>query len=35
MSDGCIPDDRKVIDEAALRAVYPQVSKPVRDKAID
>lgn len=35
MSDGSIPDDRKVMDEAALRTVYPQVSKPVRDKAID
>jgi hypothetical protein len=34
-SDGSIPGDKKVTDEAALRTVYPQVSKPVRDKAID
>lgn len=35
MSDSSIPGDSKVTDEAALRTVYPNVSKPVRDKAID
>lgn len=35
MSDGSIPDGKQVADEVALRTVYPQVSKPVRDKAID
>lgn len=30
-----IPDDKAIADEAALRTVYPQVSKPIRDKAID
>lgn len=34
-SDSSIPGDKTVTDEAALRTVYPQVSKPVRDKAID
>lgn len=34
-SDSSIPGDKTVTDEAALRSVYPQVSKPVRDKAID
>lgn len=29
------PDHRKVADEAALRNIYPQASKPVRDKAIN
>lgn len=29
------PDHRKVADEAALRSIYPQASKPVRDKAIN
>ncbi len=28
-------DENEVADEEALRAVYPQVSKPIRDKAID
>lgn len=27
--------DKLIADEAALRRVYPQVSKPIRDKAID
>lgn len=35
MDDGSNPGDKQVTDEAALRTVYPQVSKPVRDKAID
>lgn len=35
MSDSSIPGDSKVTDEAALHTVYPNVSKPVRDKAID
>ena len=35
MSDSSIPGDSKVTDEAALQTVYPNVSKPVRDKAID
>lgn len=29
------PDHKKVADEAALRSIYPQASKPVRDKAIN
>lgn len=33
--DAIIPDDKIVADEAALRTVYPKVSKPIRDKAID
>ncbi len=33
--DAIIPDDKTVADEAALRTVYPKVSKPIRDKAID
>jgi PPOX class probable FMN-dependent enzyme len=35
MSDSSIPNHSKVTDEAALRTVYPKVSKPIRDKAID
>lgn len=33
--DAIIPDDKTVADETALRTVYPKVSKPIRDKAID
>lgn len=33
--DKAIPDDKTVADETALRTVYPKVSKPIRDKAID
>lgn len=35
MTDGKAISDEKISDEAALRTVYPQISKPVRDKAID
>ena len=28
-------DDKIIADEAALRRVYPKVSKPIREKAID
>jgi len=35
MSDSSIPGDSKVTDEVTLRTVYPKVSKPIRDKAID
>ena len=28
-------DDKRVADEETLRTIYPQVSKPIRDKAID
>lgn len=30
-----IPDEKTVVDETALRTVYPNVSRPIRDKAID
>jgi PPOX class probable FMN-dependent enzyme len=30
-----LPYQEIVADEAALRGIYPQVSKPIRDKAID
>lgn len=33
--DAIIPDNKTVADETALRMVYPKVSKPIRDKAID
>lgn len=36
MTEGkAIPDDKTVADETVLRTVYPQASRPVRDKAID